>query len=79
MAVSGELNAAAVKQVADGLGKCERDLLLGTGPDGWGAWITATYEGLLGKGLARREYTSRGVSITFDTPLAKAVIAELSK
>jgi hypothetical protein len=33
---------------------------------------------LLGKGLARREMSANGVTITFDTPLAKAVIAELS-
>lgn len=64
-------------EIADSLGKCERDLLLGTGPEGWGAWVTATYEGLLGKGLARRQIGPDGVTIHFDTPLAKQVIAYL--
>ena len=64
-------------EIADNLGECERDLLLGTGPEGWGAWVTATYEGLLGKGLARREIGAHGVTISFDTPLAKQVIAYL--
>jgi hypothetical protein len=75
---TAEINRAAVAQIADGLGKCERDLLLGTGPEGWGAWVTATYEGMLGKGLARRSSTATGISITFDTPLAIAVIAHLA-
>jgi hypothetical protein len=62
----------AIAQVAEGTSKCERDLLLNR-VDGWGAWITATYEGLLSKGLARRHTEANGLRITFDTPLAKAV------
>lgn len=70
-----QIDPAEVARVADGLGSCERDLLTGN-VTSWGAWITATYPGLIAKGLMERTFAGDSIRIE-PTPLGAAVAAHL--
>lgn len=58
----------------DKLSELEIELLLGNS-SGWGSWMFECGEGLIAKGLGRKD---KG-SIYFDTPAAKIVIGLLSR
>jgi hypothetical protein len=66
------------KAIAASLGGLERELMLNTA-SGWGSWMWECSMGLVAKGLAEKRISDTGVTVTFDTPLAKAVIEELRK
>lgn len=59
--------------IAEGLSSCDCDLLTGN-VIGWGAWITATYPGLVAKGLMQKTQGGGGMRVT-NTPLGDRVAA----
>ena len=69
--------AETVEQIAEGLGSCERDLLTGN-YGSWGAWITATYPGLVGLGLMQRRMDGNTMVIE-NTALGNDVADYLQK
>ncbi len=67
-----QLREAEIEAIIGGLTDLECELLLGES-SGWGSWMFSVGSDLCTKGLG----TKRDGSITFDTPLAKRVIAAL--